>query len=43
VDWEKAEASFEHGVLTLSLPKLESARPRQIPVSTQAAISAPRS
>ncbi len=37
VDSDKAQAEFEHGVLTLRLPKSESARPRQIKVgaSTQ--------
>jgi HSP20 family protein len=33
VDSEKAQAQFEHGVLTLTLPKSESAKPRQIKVS----------
>jgi HSP20 family protein len=32
VDSEKAQAQFEHGVLTLTLPKAESARPRQIKI-----------
>ncbi len=32
VDSDKAQAEFEHGVLTLRLPKSESARPRQIKV-----------
>ena len=30
----KASANFEHGVLTLTLPRAESARVRQIPVTT---------
>jgi len=30
VSSDKAEASFEHGVLTLTLPKAEEAKPRQI-------------
>jgi HSP20 family protein len=34
VDSDKAQANFEHGVLTLRLPKSESARPRQIKVGT---------
>jgi HSP20 family protein len=32
VNSEKAEASFENGLLTLTLPKEEAARTRQIPV-----------
>ena len=32
VDASKAEATFENGVLRLSLPKAETAKPRQIPV-----------
>lgn len=30
---EKAEATFEHGVLTLRIPKAESVKPRQIRIS----------
>ena len=30
VESDKAQASFEHGVLTLTLPKSEQAKPRQI-------------
>lgn len=33
VNAEKAEASFENGMLTLTLPKEEAARTRQIPVT----------
>ena len=43
VDASKATANFEHGVLTLTLPRAESAKVRQIPVqsgSTQQAIPA---
>jgi HSP20 family protein len=32
IDSDKAQADFEHGVLTLTLPKSESAKPRQIKV-----------
>jgi HSP20 family protein len=32
VDPDQAQASYEHGVLTLTLPKSEAARPRQIKV-----------
>ncbi len=35
VDMTKAEAEFENGILTLRLPKAESARPRQIPVKSK--------
>ena len=34
VDREKIEANFKNGVLTLIIPKLASAKPRQIPVKT---------
>ncbi len=32
IDSEKAKAEFEHGVLTLTLPKAEAAKPKQIKV-----------
>jgi HSP20 family protein len=32
INSDKAQADFEHGVLTLTLPKSESARPRQIKI-----------
>jgi HSP20 family protein len=32
VDAGEIKATYEHGVLTLTLPKVEKARPRQIPV-----------
>ncbi len=32
VDPERIEASYEHGLLTVVLPKVERARPREIPV-----------
>jgi len=34
IDATKIEAAYENGVLTLSLPKREESKPRQIPVST---------
>ncbi len=34
VNSEKAQAQFEHGVLTLTLPKAESAKPRQIKIGS---------
>jgi HSP20 family protein len=33
VDPDRAEATFEQGILRVSLPKAESAKPRRIPVS----------
>lgn len=36
VDTARVEARFEHGVLTLTLPRREEARPRTIPVKVQA-------
>jgi HSP20 family protein len=41
IDSNSAQAHFEHGILTLTLPKSESAKPRQIKVngSQQAGIS----
>jgi HSP20 family protein len=35
VDADKANATFEHGILTLTLPKSEAAKPRQIKISQQ--------
>lgn len=34
IDFEKAEATYQDGVLTLTLPKAEERRPRIIPVRT---------
>lgn len=36
VDSEKVEASYEHGVLRITLPKSEAAKPRRITVKTGA-------
>ncbi len=33
IDADKAQASYEHGVLTLTLPRAQSAQPKQIPIS----------
>lgn len=35
---DKAEASFENGVLTLSIPKAEEVKPKQIKVKTKGVI-----
>jgi len=35
VDSDKAQAKFEHGVLTLTLPKSEQAKPRQIKIGSR--------
>lgn len=32
VDADRADASYEHGILTLTLPKAESAKPRRIQI-----------
>ena len=42
VDPDRAEARFEHGVLLLTLPKSEAARPRQIHIRGQAAAQGPQ-
>jgi HSP20 family protein len=33
IDPDRISASFEHGILTVTIPKAERARPREIPVS----------
>jgi len=40
VDSEALKASYEHGVLTLSLPKKEAAKPKQIKVEINSGASA---
>jgi len=35
VDADRAEATFEHGILTLTLPKAEAAKPKRIPIGGQ--------
>ena len=42
VDPDRAEARFEHGVLLLTLPKSEAARPRQIQIRGHAAAQGPQ-
>jgi len=39
---DKAEAVFENGILTLTLPKAEEVKPKQIKVKTKAAANAAR-
>lgn len=34
--WDKAESELEDGVLTVTIPKTEAARPRQVEVKTKA-------
>ena len=36
IDADRAEAHFEHGVLTLSLPKAEAAKPKRIAIASPA-------
>jgi HSP20 family protein len=36
VDADRADASFEHGILTLSLPKAEAAKPKRIEINAPA-------
>ncbi|MBI5290242.1 MAG: Hsp20/alpha crystallin family protein [Chloroflexi bacterium] len=43
VDADAAQAHFEHGVLRLTLPKAETAKPKTIKVQTAPAIEAPAS
>ena len=40
IDAEKADATFEHGILTLRLPKAEAAKPRRIEIQPHAQIGA---
>ena len=41
VDTQKIEARYNHGVLELTIPKLESAKPRRIPLLTEERDDAP--
>ena len=40
IDAEKVEATYEHGVLKLHIPKVEAAKAKQIPVQTKEAAGA---
>ena len=40
VDPGKAEASFEHGILRIQLPKAEHAKPQRIPIQAGGATQA---
>jgi HSP20 family protein len=42
IDRDKVSAQFQHGVLTLRLPKSEMAKPKRIPIMETQAGSAPR-
>ena len=35
IDTQKVEAAYEHGILTLRIPKTESAKPKQIPIQVK--------
>ena len=35
LEHDRAEASYDHGILTLRIPKAESARPKQIKISAK--------
>ena len=39
VDTARISATLEHGVLTVTLPKAESAKPRQIPITVSAGVA----
>jgi len=43
LDIDKAEADFEHGMLTLKLPKKPESRPRSIKVTPRGVIQGERS
>lgn len=40
IDASKVEATYEHGVLTLHVPKAEGAKPKQIPIKVEEAAGA---
>jgi len=39
---DKAEATFEHGVLKLRFPRMEAVKPRQIRITTLDSVGAPQ-
>lgn len=34
-DWQKAEAEVKHGILTITIPKAEEAKPKKIEIKTK--------
>lgn len=34
-DWQKAEAEVKHGILTVTIPKAEEAKPKKITIKTK--------
>ena len=34
-DWQKAEAEVKHGILTVTIPKAEEAKPKKIEIKTK--------
>ncbi len=34
-DWQKAEAEVKHGILTVTIPKAEEAKPKKIAIKTK--------
>jgi len=40
IDASKVEATYEHGVLTVRVPKAEGAKPKQIPVKVKEVVGA---
>lgn len=39
IDADKVQATYEHGVLTLHIPKTEAAKPKQIPIQVKESAS----
>ena len=40
IDASKVQATYEHGALTLRVPKAEGAKPKQIPIQVKQAAGA---